>query len=456
MDYKKFMEDYLDINMSIDNCKTSQNENAKKLQKDIKESLQDISFQDCSQYFSELFDIWLIASDTTIDIKVDQFDRQELDTRYKTSTLSTQQNKTTAKRKKDPFSEMMKKSTKDRKEKVKGLLDFSSISQLEELPKSKLFIEVLLNQLWQHMFKNNLIFLYPEKQILKLKKDVKVNKYIQKNWPLYELINQIGKTIINISEEGKTKKVNFSILTKDEQENIIADTEALCTYILESSILNPKENKIRSEKWFPEFSICEEVRFPYIIATTDHISYIFEYKLKEAKAKKNYLRNVADVIEEIHNKTLNKNTLYDAIALYFDQRKDDENTFVKYKNHFLDPKLIFIFSIATFQEIIKKALTEGQNNLFFRLEGIYRDHGLTEKKITDRIKKDAKAYMLIYNYLDTPGRDTRSIKEEKLNTWLKELHKLTYGVLDDYLFDLADASELEFEETQKSTMRPKM
>ena len=148
--------------------------------------------------------------------------------------------------------------------------------------------------------------------------------------------------------------------------------------------------------------------------------------------------------------------LYDAITLYIDQKKDDENTFIKYKNHFLDPKLIFIFSISIFQEIIKKALTKGQDNLFFRLGGNYRDDGLTEKKITAKINKDAKAYMLIYNYFETPTKSTRNKKEKKLNVWLKELHKLTYGVLDDYLFDLADASGLEFKETQMSTMKPKM
>jgi len=312
MDYKKFMEDYLEINTSIANCKTSQDESRKKLNKDIRESLQDISFEDCSRDFSELLDIWLVASDTTINIKVDPVDSQELDTRYKTSILSGQQSKTIIKRKKIPYTEILNKSTMDREEKVKGLLDFSSISQLEELPKNKILIEGLLGQLWKHMFKNDLIFLYPESQTLKLKKDVKINKYIQKNWPLYELINQIGKTIINILQEGKTKKVKFSSLTKYEQENIIADTEELCTYMLESSILNPKENEIRSENWFPEFSIGKEIRLPHIIATSDHISYIFEYKLKETKAKNNYRRNVADVIEEIHHKTLNKNTLYDA------------------------------------------------------------------------------------------------------------------------------------------------
>jgi len=135
-------------------------------------------------------------------------------------------------------------------------------------------------------------------------------------------------------------------------------------------------------------------------------------------------------------------------------KKDD--IVVKYKNHLISPKVVFIFSILIFQEVVKKALTQSRNNIFYILNKKYRDNGLTEEHIMRRIRKDAKAYKLIYCYFDKPTNTTIKSKEKKLNSWLTKLNKLRFGVFDDYLFNLSDATQLSLIETTETSIKIKL
>ena len=69
------------------------------------------------------------------------------------------------------------------------------------------------------------------------------------------------------------------------------------------------------------------------------------------------------------------------------------------------------------------------------------------------IKKDVEIYELIYYYFKKPGRETIKNNKRELNTWIKELNKLRIGVLDDYLFELAETTPISFEETVVRTIK---
>ena len=113
-----------------------------------------------------------------------------------------------------------------------------------------------------------------------------------------------------------------------------------------------------------------------------------------------------------------------------------------------------MFIISVIQEVVRKALTQSRNNIFYNINKQSRDNGLSEKIIITKIKIDAKAYMHIYHYFDKPkSSSTIKNKEKELNKWLEELNKLRYGVLDDYLFDLAEAAQISFEETTVTSIK---
>ena len=83
MDYKKIIEEHQAIQALCGDCKSLQKEEYQELIRDIKESLQGKSLQEYSEHFSELFDIWLVSTETTTDIDIFPFDDQILDKKYK-------------------------------------------------------------------------------------------------------------------------------------------------------------------------------------------------------------------------------------------------------------------------------------------------------------------------------------------------------------------------------------
>lgn len=454
MDYKKIIEEYQAIQALCGDCKSSQKENSKKLIRDIKESLKDKSFQEYSQLFSELFDIWLVSTETTPDINIFPFDDQVLDKKYKeyreqTSIfpISLKDDLPIAASKKLPTYELKEKSIEDRQKRVDKLLDFSSISQPDILPKSRAIIEYTLSELWSHIFQNRLAFLNLEDD-KREKEHLKIDKYFHQNWPLYELMNQISKTVDTIIQEGKDQRIKIASFDLFQKEEVIANTEEMCQHILETHVLG----KQPSSKWIPQLSTYKEIQVSHIIATSDLVSYMFKYKLMSKKKQTNYLEEVNKSVENIYNNLICRNVLYDAICSYINEN-DKEEIVINYKNHLLSPRIILMFIISIIQEVVRKALTQSRNNIFHNINGQSRDKGLSEKFIITEIKKDAKAYMHIYHYFDKPVSATIKKKEKQLNEWIQELNKLRYGVLDDYLFDLAEAAQISFEETTVTSIK---
>ena len=454
MDYKKIIEEHQAIQALCGDCKSLQKEEYQKLIRDIKESLEGKSLQEYSQHFSELFDIWLVTTETTIDIDIFPFDDQILDKKYKeyreqTSIfpISPKDDLPIAAAKEPPKPELKEKSIADRKNRVDKLLDFSSISQPDTLYKSRAIIEYTLNELWSHIFQSKLAFLNLEDD-KNAKKHLKIDKYFHQNWPLYELMNQISKTVDKIIQEGKDQKIKISSFDLFQKEEVVANTEEVCQHILETYILG----KQSSSKWIPELSTYKEIQLSHIIATSDLVSYMFEHKLMPVKKKNDYLREVKKSVENIYNNLICQNVLYDAISSYINENNKEEIV-INYKNHLLSPRIILMFIISVIQEVVRKALTQSRNNIFYDLNRQSRDKGLSEKSIMTKIKKDAKAYTLIFHYFDKPTSATIKNKEKKLNIWLKELNKLRYGVLDDYLFDLAEAAQISFEETTVTSIK---
>ncbi len=462
MNYKKIIEEYLEIQVKYRDSERSQEHNYRKLTQDIKESLENKSSQEYSQYFSELFDIWLVATEESTNINIFPFDDQVLNKKYKeykeetsafsilsqdTLPIATPREYPIAASRKGPIFRIQKHLKDDRKERVAKLLDFSSISQTDKLYGTQKIIEYVLGELWSHIFQNGLVFLNLEDDKNK-KKHVKIDKYFHQNWPLYELMNQISKTVDEIIQEGKDQKIKISSFDLFQKEDIVANTEEICQHILETYILG----KESSSKWIPELSTYKEIQLSNIIATSDLVSYMFEYKLMPAKKKNNYLREVKKSIENIYNNLICGNVLYDAIASYINDN-DNEEIIVEYNKHLLSPRIVLIFIISVIQEVVRKSLTKSYDNIFYTINKKFRDEGRVEELMLAKIKNDAKSYTLIYHYFDKPTSETIKNKEKKLNIWLKELNKLRYGVLDDYLFDLAEAAQISFEETTVTSIK---
>ncbi len=410
MDYKKIIEEYQTIQSLYGDCKNSHKERSKKLLRDIKESLHGKSSQEYSKYFSEMFDMWLVA------------------TKEETSSTSHQ-----------------KPLTHNKKTEVSKLIDFSSISHANKLHEEKKIIEYILGVLWEHILQNKLMFFI-------FKEDNKNYKYTHKNWPLYELLNQISNTINQIVHEGKSKEIKNSSLSQDDKEDVIANTEELCQHILETYILGLKQSKKTSIKWFPELKTNKDIQLPHIIATSDLVSYMFDYKLMSTKKRNNYLKDAKNCVENIYNKLINGNILYNAIESYINEN-DKEDIVVEYKKHLLSPRTVFIFIISIIQEVVRKTLTQNRNNIFYTINKNFRDTGISEEALINKIKKDAKAYMQILYYLEKPVSVTIKNKEKKLKEWFKELEKLRYGIFDDYLSTLDKATKISFDETVKTSIK---
>ena len=174
MNYKKIIEEYLEIQVKYRDSERSQEHNYRKLTQDIKESLENKSSQEYSQYFSELFDIWLVATEESTNINIFPFDDQVLNKKYKeykgetsafsilsqdTLPIATPREYPIAASRKGPIFRIQKHLKDDRKERVAKLLDFSSISQTDKLYGTQKIIEYVLGELWSHIFQNRLVFL---------------------------------------------------------------------------------------------------------------------------------------------------------------------------------------------------------------------------------------------------------------------------------------------------------
>ena len=434
MNYKKLIEDYKVSQELCRNCEKSQEEHYKNLTQNIKESLQGKSPEEYSEYFSELFDIWLVITETATDINIDLFNDHKLDKINK---------------KQKPLEGLSNTNEEDnRKDRVRKLLDLSSVSEIHTLHPTKKIIENTLNELWSNIYKNQLtLFNFDNVK----KGDIDINQYFHRNWPLYELINQISKPINQIIKKGEIQKIKFSDFDDEKKIDIVANTEEVCNYLLKSYILNSQENK--NMKWFPQLKTYKEIQLPYIITTSNLVSYIFKYKLKSTTEKNEHLSYVKVIVENIYDNILPKNGLYDGIEEHMNQNYE-EDIVIKYNNHLLSPRTILIFVISIIQDVVKLSLTKNRKNIFriIKKRG-YRDGGLSEQRIIDMIKKDVEIYELIYYYFKKPGRETIKNNKRELNTWIKELNKLRIGVLDDYLFELAETTPISFEETVVRTIK---
>ena len=122
----------------------------------------------------------------------------------------------------------------------------------------------MLKELWLHIFKNRFAFLSVEEDMNK-EKYVNIKKYFHQNWPLYELMNQISKTVDQIIQDGEDKKIKISSFNLIQKDEVIANTEEICQHILETFILG----KTISSKWIPELNSYKEIQLSHIIATSD-------------------------------------------------------------------------------------------------------------------------------------------------------------------------------------------
>lgn len=412
MDYEKLIEEYRSINKQYHDCKILQIEKYNKLLRNFKESLQNKSSEEYSNYFSEMFDLWLDTAEE------------------KTTTSSTSQQQTL---------------TPDDEIGFSKILDFSSIFCTNKLDEDKIIIERILGVLWNHLLQDKLvssIFI----------KDDETYKYSFKNWPLYELINQITKTINQTINEGKSDKNKFSALKEHEKNDVLENTDKVCKYILDTIILSLAENKKTSINWFPKLKASEAIKLPHIIATSDLVGYILDYKFMTTKKRKSYLEDAKKCVEDIYNNLIKGNLLYDAIESYINDN-DKEVTIIEYKKNLFSPQAVFIFIVSIIQEVTRKTLTQSRYNIFYTINKNYRDTGLDEAMLLQRIKKDSKTYLLFLHYLDNPVPATIKKKEEKIILWLEALDKLRFGIFDDYLSTLAKSTKISFDETTVTSIK---
>ncbi len=383
MEYKKIIEEYQAIQKVYEECESSEEKQYQQLIQKIEESLKEKSQEELSKEFSYLFDIWLIANASeSLEDEI-----------YNEGLFNNGLNE-------KPVSETQKIQFEIQKEKVVKFLDFKTISQTDTLLGSQKIIEYILNILWLKIFKQTLTELAIDESYTT--NFATIEKYFHQNWPLYELINQINTTINQMSQHGTSREIKISDLTESEKNEVLENTDEICRNILETYILDIKKNKTSARKWFPLFTTYRETKLNYILATSELVSYMFEYELMSTKDKKIHREKVQKNIYNIYNNLIYDNILYTAIESYINTY-DKKDIIVKYKNHLFSPRTILVFTIAIIQEIIKKSLSQSRKNIFFTINGKYRDKGLTEKEIISKIKRDKEKYMLIYHYLDKPG-----------------------------------------------------
>ena len=426
MDYKKIIEDYQKILKDHEDCEKTFDEEYKKLTDSIDILLSDQSNEKHSKYFSDLFKIWDVASNETIESLMPENKTQATKNNVKDQDILL----------------YAKKSS------VQALLQFSSLQQVDELKDSKKIIEYTLELLWKNIFKARLEFLSPT---IKASNFSKEHNHFNQNWPLYELINQIGNILDSSIKKEGNKEIIISDLAEEEKNEIILNSEIFCNYILDGYIFN--SNKLQEgEKWLPNLKNSNEVQLSHIIATSNLVGYIFNYKLMDDSIKTNYINQVEHVIHLIFEKLIHRNVIYDAMVCYISEHKEKEIVSIS-KDQTFCPKIIFIFIIAIIQEIITQSLTKNKINIFHTIKGGTRLKGIDEKSIIKKIKQDSEIYMQFYSYLKNSSSRTMNRNKKSIETWIKNLNNLKFGILDDDLYKLSEATKMSFEEETVTSIK---
>ena len=122
MDYGKIIEDYQKIVKDYGDCESTFNEEYNKLTDVIDIRLSDESAEKYSEYFSNLFQIWLVASGETIESLMPENKTQATKSKFKDQDILLHAKKVV----------------------VQKLLKFSSLQQVEELKDSEKIIKYTL------------------------------------------------------------------------------------------------------------------------------------------------------------------------------------------------------------------------------------------------------------------------------------------------------------------------
>lgn len=422
MDYGKIIEDYQKILKEHGDCEKTFDKEYKELTDSIDILLSDTPDEKLRKEFSNLFNLWILAN---------KFENDQMREGHHNSIRNNH----------------IGEGIKERQ--AKKFLNITSFHKLDEIKESQEVIEYMLNILWLKIFKKTFLNLNIDKKIET--NLLKNGRSLHKNWPLYEIINQVSRTINNMIKDKTSQEIQISSLSERDKNELLSNTDTLCQHILNTYILNT-QNKINTvKKWIPTFPISDETKLSYAIATSELVSYIFEYKLMDNKKKKIYLSSAQDNIEDIYNNLIYDKVLYTAGESHINAYKK-EKMVIKYKNNLFDPTTVLVLIISTIQELTKKSLSQSRKNIFYTINKKYRDTGLTKNDIIAKIKKDQEKYMLIYRYLDNPVKATVDNKKEKLKNWMQRLQGYQYGVLDDYLDDLSKTTGITFEEEIVTTL----
>jgi hypothetical protein len=461
----EIVEKYQQIKISNFQCIEQQEENIYNLKEKIRESFKSSDLKEVSEKFSELFQIWSTFGDENLNVNDLDYDKWGLELKYKEYSdhfslfpLHELENRLVASR--GIPADMRLSDNKTTEQMLYKLLDFADDKAIQNIVASKEIIEYMLEILWNCLFQNNLASIDNAEEHLNKKQDVDCSEFeknYHKDWALYELINQVKRYITTLIKEGEIKREKFSTLKEDKQVDILANSSDMCEYILNKYIADDTTIPKCIREWIPKIERKKDLLLPNIIMTSDLVGYMFEYRLKTT-IKKNKLKGEASILVTHLYKTLVSGTvIYDAMFNYAETLEEDY--IVTYNNKAFYPRVVFNFFLSIIQEVIRQALTKRKENIFNQLSGRYRDDGLSEKKIISKVKSDSEKYFLMYAYFDRPVQGTFKKKRIELESWLESLNTLRFGVIDEYLFELSQATKISYQAktvTAVVTMKPKI
>lgn len=460
--FLNIIDKYQQIKLSNTGCVELQEENIYNLKEEIRESFKNLSLNEISEKFSELFQVWSAFSDEDLSVNVLGYDKKKIELKYKeymdlfSLLLPHKDDELIA------ASIRFEDSTTESKLRKLQLLDFADEKIIKNVIASKEITEYMLEILWDCLFQNNLASIDDAEAHLNKKEDIDCSEFernYRKDWVLYELINQVKRYITKLTKEGNIKREAFSALKEDQQVDILSNSSDMCEYILDQYIANDTTIPECIRKWIPKVEIerNKDLLLSNIIITSDLVGYMFEYKLKTT-IQKNKLKNEAhQLVHQLYKRLVNGNVIYDAMFNYVEALEEDY--IVTYNHKAFYPKVVFNFFLSIIQEVIRQTLTKRNDNIFNQLNGSHRDDGLSEKKIISRVKNDAKKYFLMYVYFNKPVQSTFKKKRAELNSWIESLNTLRFGVLDEYLFELSQATKISYKVktvTEVVTIKPKM
>jgi len=455
MQINETLDEYHRIESSNIKCQEDRDYEIKKLKKQIRIVFNDYTHEIRMKKFSELYEIYSLISfeddDNELLGKLN-FNEQDLDSIY-----AEYIDKPFMEDSKDinmwdiaasrDFFHLSNKSDYELTNKFTEVFDLPDKVDVNEVRSSYKMIGYMLEALWECIFQKNLTYLQSNNDSVNENRNKpcdEINKYYNKNWSLYILINYINIYLSQLEDEGKTSEKKFSDLTTDEKIDILSETSDLCVYMLDNCLFGDSQRKNSWSLKLPKMKISGDIQLPRVIATSNLISYIFECKSMKTIRRNKYYKDMEFSVQQIYRSILKNINIYDAMEAYLEA--NDNNYIVKYKNSSFYPKVVVLFILSIIQEVIKKALTQKGHNIFYKLSNKYRDSGMTEKAIFTKVEKDARSYMRIYHYLEDPRPITLTRKIDKLNEWLADLNKLRFGVLDEYLFNLAQILAVSYEE----------